>query len=64
MNNEKIFDLLILEDGCNWQLPYSILIQEKSKNFIKKLNKLEIFEKLWMNIIHIWKLDVLNNLMD
>ena len=36
MNNEKIFDLLILEDGCNWQLPYSILIQEKSKNFIKK----------------------------
>ena len=37
MSNEKIFDLLVLEDGCNFQLPYSILIEEKSKNFIKKL---------------------------
>lgn len=46
MNNEKIFDLLILEDGSNWQLPYSILIQEKSKNFIKKINELEVFEKI------------------
>lgn len=46
MNNEKIFDLLILEDGCNWQLPYSILIEEKSKNFIKKLDELEVFEKI------------------
>lgn len=46
MSNEKIFDLLVLEDGCNFQLPYSILIEEKSKNFIKKLDELEVFEKI------------------